>query len=311
MCRNANRSFTTLTFALAVLLAAAHARAQACCAGSSAVTPARLGLHEDWLVGTTLHVGGVIGNYALDGTYSALPAHSSEVDLEQDLLGAVRVTKRGQLALLVPFVETYRAEPLACVLTKEFGGGVGDINVGARYDFVLAGESRYVPGIALLAGLTLPTGRPVEAAHQPLATDATGIGAFQGNVGVALEQTWGAWLINVSGLLAQRAARKTNGVDETLATQLTALGAVAYTLQSEAAVGFVASYAAEGNATINGSTDPDSHKRVLTLSAVGLYPFTDALRLQGSLFLTPPVSALGANEPTTYGLTLTVLLGFS
>ena len=77
--------------------------------------------------------------------------------------------------------------------------------------------------------------------------------------------------VNVSGIVAQRATRHVQGVDETLGTQLTGIAAVAYTFQSEAAVGGVASYAAEGNATINGSPDPDSHKRILTLSGVALY----------------------------------------
>jgi hypothetical protein len=272
------------------------------------VTPARLALHEDALVGTTLHVGGVLGNYAPDGTYTAAAPHTSEVDLEQDVFGAVRVTRRGQLAVLVPFVETYRSVPGI----HATGGGVGDINVGARYDFVLAGAWRYVPGVALLAGLTMPTGRTVASATAPLAVDATGIGAFQGNVGLALEQTWsGHWLASLTGLVAKRASYTTQGVDESLGTQLTALGAVAYTLRNEAAVGLVGSYAAEGNATINGATDPNSHKRALTLSVVGVVPFTDALRLQGSLFVNPPVSQVGANQPADAGLTLTLLLGFS
>ncbi len=200
------------------------------------MTPARLGLHEDALVGTTLHVSGVLGNYAPDGTYTPQPADTHEVDLEEDLLMAVRVTKRGQLALLVPLVETFRAYP-GPPAQSAHGGGVGDINVGARYDFSLAGESRYVPGIALLAGLTVPSGRPPEQATQPLAVDATGIGAYQGNVGLALEQTWGgAWLVNVSGIVAQRAPRTVQGVEETLGTQVTGIAAVAYIIPAHAKV---------------------------------------------------------------------------
>lgn len=292
---------------LAAVTRAPDAVAQACCAGSGAVTPARLALHEDALVGMTLHASGVLGTYAPDGSYMGQPAHTSEADFEEDLLGAIRVTKRGQLALLVPFVQTYRATPGL----HEGGGGIGDINVGARYDFVLAGESRFIPGIAALAGLTIPTGKPVALSNEPLATDATGTGAFQGNFGIAVEQTWGAWLVNLSGILAQRASYTARGVSETLGTQVTGLGAVAYTFRSEAALGFVVSYATEGNATLDGVTDLNSHKRGLTLSAVGLYPINDALRLQGSLFILPPIGQLGANQPATLGVTFTVLYGFS
>jgi hypothetical protein len=305
MCRSL---FAAALALLPLILKQSPARAQACCAGSAAVTPARLALHEDALIGTTVRVAGILGSYAPDGSYTKAPSHTSEVDLEEDLIGAVRVTKRGQLALLVPLVETYRAAPGEGGAT---GGGIGDINIGARYDFILAGAWRYVPGVAVLAGLTVPTGRTVASAKQPLAVDATGIGAFQGNIGVALEQTWGPWLVSVTGLLAKRAAYSTQGVDELLATQLTGLAAVAYTFRSEAAVGVVAGYAAEGNATINGVTDPNSHKRAVTMSVVGLQPLTDALRLQGSIFITPPLSELGANQPATGGLTLTLLWGFS
>jgi hypothetical protein len=301
------RGALAAALSLSLLTVAHRARAQACCAGSGAVTPARLAIHEDALVGMTLHASGVLGNYAPDGSYTPQPPHTSEADFEEDLLGAVRITKRAQLAILVPFVQTYRATPGQ----SEGGGGIGDLNIGGRYDFVLAGESRIIPGIALLAGLTVPTGKPVADSNDALATDATGTGAFQGNFGLALEQTWGSWLVNVSGLVAQRASYTARGVSETLGTQITGLGAVAYTFRNEAALGFVGSYAAEGDAHVDGTSDRNSHKRSLTLSGVGLYPVTDSLRLQGSVFILPPISQLGANQPATLGLTFTVLYGFT
>jgi len=39
------------------------------------------------------------------------------------------------------------------------GGGIGDVNLSLRYDFLVAGQSHIVPGIAALVGLTAPTGR--------------------------------------------------------------------------------------------------------------------------------------------------------
>ena len=115
-------------------------------------------------------------------------------------MAAVRLFRRGQLALDVPLIQTRRAVPGYV----EFGGGVGDVNLGARYDFTLAGGSRVVPGIAALLGVTLPTGRAADAAHNPLATDATGIGAFQGTIGIALEQTFGPVYLGVNGILSVR-----------------------------------------------------------------------------------------------------------
>jgi hypothetical protein len=294
---------------------APRAWAQACCAGSAAITPARLSVHEDALVGVTLRAATVLGSYDPTGHYTASPAGSSEIDREEDLLAAVRVFERGQLALLVPFVETTRH--VSAPDTTELGGGIGDINFSGRYDFYLAGQSRFVPGVALLLGVTFPTGTSVESASKPLATDATGIGAFQGNIGLALEQTYGPWLLNVTGLVAKRAAHSIQTIDETLATQFTGLLATAYTFDNGVAAGAVASYAVEGDATIatpsqpGGTTAPMSGKRVLQLSLAGLWPLTDAWRLSGSLYLNPPASSLGAGQPATGGLTLTLLRTWS
>ena len=119
------------------------------------MTPARLGLHEDGLLGLRVRIGEVIGGYAPNGSFSLQPPHTSEVDFEQDVLSALRIAPRGQLSLLIPLVETYKTAPGI----RAAGGGLGDVNLGARYDFVLAREYRYVPGIALLAGVTLPSGR--------------------------------------------------------------------------------------------------------------------------------------------------------
>src|SRR5262249_4621856 len=142
------------------------------------------------------------------GAYQSAPAQSSEWDFEEDLIGAIRLNMRAQIAALVPAIQTYRRTPSL----REAGGGVGDANLSGRYDFTLAGESRGWAGIAALLGVTFPTGTAPEEAHKPLATDATGTGAFQANLGLALEEEVGPWLFGATALLAQRAPRKVEGV---------------------------------------------------------------------------------------------------
>ncbi len=224
---------SALAIVAASITGSSSALAQACCAGASAVTPGRLELHEDELVGVQLKAGSVIGSYQTSRQFLRNPPGVGEFDLEQDVFGAVRVLRRGQLALLVPVVETQLRAPTA---GTAFGGGIGDINLSARYDFVLAGESQWVPGIALLGGVTFPTGKPPEQASQPV--DATGIGAFQFNGALALEQTFGPWLVNTTGIVAQR----TTYQRETLATQVTLLAALAYTFPNDAGLAFSGSY---------------------------------------------------------------------
>src|SRR5262245_28901510 len=142
--RDARRWMRAATV-IAAMAVAKDARAQACCAGSSAVTPARLALHEDALVGVQLRAASVIGSFDAHGDYRGSPAGVSELDFEEDLFGAVRFLERGQASLLVPFLETHRATRTL----SETGGGIGDLNLSARWDFTRSGESRVVPGIAM------------------------------------------------------------------------------------------------------------------------------------------------------------------
>jgi hypothetical protein len=250
-------------------------------------------------VGTELHAASVIGSYQL-GAYRASPPGTPEYDFEEDVFGAVRFLGRAQVALLIPIDETYRRTPMD---GGHFGGGIGDVNASARYDFILAGQSLYVPGIALLAGVTVPTGRPPESSTQPLAVDATGIGAFQVNAALALEQTFGPWLANATAIVAKR----TEHGGETLGTQFTFLAAGAYTFENDMAVALSASFAFEGDGTIDGADAPGSSKSVTVLTASGLWPLSDTYRLLGGVFVDPPVGALGSNQPTQIGATITAI----
>ena len=287
--------------------APSRAWAQACCAGSGALTPGRLAMHEDALVGGQLRAASVFGSWNEDGRYHGSPHGTSELDFEQDLFGSIRFLKRAQAALFIPLLETRRGANR----TYEGGGGIGDVNLSGRYDFLEAGQSRLVPGIALLAGITFPTGVSPDSATKPLATDATGSGAFQGNVGLALEQSYGHWLLNATLLAAKRATYSVQGVNATLGTRVTVLAAGGYVFDNDAALALLASYAAEGDATVNGNVVPRSSRRTTILSLSGVWPLSDHLRLTGSIFLNPPVLPLGTNESTSTGLTFGVVRSWS
>lgn len=299
MLRRVSR-FVSLSLAVASLAVSGRAGAQACCAGSSAITPGRLGLHEDALVGLQLRASSLLGSYDPAGRYRPSAQGTSELSFEQQLVASLRFLQRGQLAVLVPFVETRRS----VIGRSELGGGLADVNVGLRYDFLDARRSALVPGLALLAGLTLPTGVPVESAHNPLATDATGVGALQISAGVAIEQVYGAWTASVSGLVAKRLARDVRGLEETLGTQWTIIAAGAYAFDSEVALAASAAYSLEGAASIDGLEQTDTARRLLTLSASTVFPLSDSIRVQGAVFMSPPGPAVGANQNALTGLSL-------
>ena len=126
---------------------------------------------------------------------------------------------------------------------------------------------------------------------------------------MALEQTYGPWLVNATAMLAARTPR----YGQTLGEQVTFLLAGAYTFPGDAALALSASYAFEGEATANGATtSPGSSKRLTVFTLSGLYPLTDSWRLLGGgVFLDPPVGALGSNQPASTGFTLTVLRSWS
>ncbi|MDB4934298.1 MAG: hypothetical protein JWP87_1270 [Labilithrix sp.] len=291
--------------AATIVATATRASAQACCAGSGAVTPGRLAVHEDALVGLSMRAAHAFGSFDSGGHYSTPPPGSSEQDFEQDAIGALRmpVVDRAQLAVLVPLVETRRTARG----NGEFGGGLGDVNVSARYDFLYAGQHRYVPGIAALVGLTLPTGTPPESATNALATDATGIGAFQGNAGIAVEQLFGSWLVTAYGIVAKRASRTVQGISTTLGTQWTALLAVAYSLPDDYAIAAFASYTGEGTAEVDGTDLAGTSRRVPLVGVTGVVPLSDHFRFQGGFSGNPPIPNLGKNQPATIGLTLTAV----
>ena len=289
----------TLAIAIAWLAMAGRASAQACCAGASAVTPARLALHEEALLGVLQRTVWIDGSFDTSGRYIPAARRSRELDLEQDLFGAVRVLEHGQIALLAPLVETYRRSGG----TEETGGGIGDINMALRYDFYPAGRSRYLPGIGWLGGVTLPTGTPPDSATKPLATDATGLGATQAALGLALEQVYGPWLLGATGLVSMRTPRSARGVQTALAPQVSGLASAGYVTLSGASVSVAAQYAVEADASIHGERVSHSGRRLLTLSLGGQLPLGDTVRLLGSIFVDPPASSLSQNEPARVGIT--------
>lgn len=294
-------------FALAVAASSGRAAAQSCCAGASALTPARLALHEDALVGLQLKASDLYGSFDGKRGFIGASAGATELDFEQDLAGSVRVLRRGQLSAILPMVETYRSVPGL----SEVGGDLGDLQLGARWDFTISGSSVTIPGIALAAGVTLPTGRAPDSASKPLATDATGTGAVQGSVALALEQTFGPWLVNVTGSVAWRSARTVGAVHEQQGLQFVTAAAGGYSFASGPVLALTLAYTAELDAKINGAALPASGRAATRIGVAGGLPLNDLWRLQGNVGIDLPIRYFGLNQPASAGLTLMILRSWS
>jgi hypothetical protein len=290
----------------------ADALAQACCAGASTLTPARLTALEDAAVGLQLQMSFITGSFDGDRHYVGNPAGATEQDFAENVFGTVRFLSRGQVSVLVPFVQTRRTFPGAAGEpgSSEFGGGLGDINVGARWDFLLAKETKYWPGVAVLAGMTFPTGKAVDQVEGS-STQATGIGAFQITGGLALEQAYGHILVNLTGLISQRLERQVGSISETLGPQFSGLAAVGWAFHYNQGIAAILSYSGEGNAIFNSVSQPGSGRESTNVGISGGTPLWEDWRFQGSLTYALPFDGLGRAQPVGFTVTASILRAFS
>jgi hypothetical protein len=281
------------------------AAAQACCVGTGLVTPARLRTFEAHAVGVQMRARSVMGAFSESGSYATSAAGNRDVGFEEDLFGALRLGSRLQVALMAPFVQTSRA----AAGTSGFGGGLGDLTASARFDAVNAGTRGYWPGIAVLAGLALPTGRPLDEADAdaPLATSGTGTGSFEGTVGVAVEEIAGQGFVSLSGFVLQRSSRSVLGMEQTFAPRLSAILAGGYTFGHDTTVGAFASALRQGDARDPSGVIANSSIALVTAGGALALPFWDTWRLQSTLFTDVPIAGWGRNQTVGFGGTLAVI----
>lgn len=280
-----------------------EAWAQACCASAGAVGLGRLAPPEDALVGFGVRGTYLYGSSDRDGNFVGAPDGTVELDLEQDFVATIRVLEHGQLTAVVPIVETYRQLPGA----SEIGGGLGDAQVAARYDFVEPGRSATWPGIAFSLSAALPTGRAPESAENPLATDATGTGTLQLGAQLAIEKAYRNTFGILTGAALWRSPRVVGEIHEHRGPAFTALLAVGHSFDPSFSGAVTASYTAELDARFEGATVPGSGHELTRLGLSGGYTFSFDWRLQGSAYVDLPVAPLSRNQALGAGLTLVLI----
>ena len=239
--------------------------------------------------------------------------------MEQDLAASFRLARRAQVGVVLPYVETHRTAPV-----NDWGSGIGDIALNARYDFKLAAEMTYWPGFALLGGVVFPTGRSVGDGTNPAATDATGTGTFNASLGVDIEKVHGplygalnAW-VTASGSSTVTPPAPPGGVAPPSVTtsyplQLTALAVAGYVFDSEAAVALYVNFLERGDTTRQRSdlgrerpAADDRRRDRARAPRRGLAPVGVALRRRdGLLVRTKRAGGRGGNALAGPGLALT------
>jgi hypothetical protein len=292
---------TSIELSLLVLIIAGSSPvlAQACCAGGTSLSPARLTPHEDAAVALELRGALQQGSTSATGAFRPTPKNTSELDFTQTLVGTLRVLKHAQLSLQVPVSESVRWVPGL----GDVGGGLGDLSLAARYDFLLAGESSRVPGLALLVGALLPSGRSPEAALRPLGADTTGQGVWQGSLGLGVEQTVHHVFLQSAALVHQRLPRTVGGVTQEFGVSFSLSLAAGWAFDEGGAVAVTASSFMSLPSRINGALVKGTLQSRTSVGVSGAVPIMEDWRLQGSVVTQLP---FGANEPLS--TTLSVLL---
>lgn len=189
---------TGLALVCAVFLAlgAAPAHAAACCVSASVFGIGRLLPWEPAAFGLLSSYANSTGRYDGDGIYRAFPAGYREAEWRTDMWAMARVSEKWQAFGRVPWIVGYRSADGAGDHT---GQGLGDVQLGARWDTLLPGEVRRVPAIAFTATVTTPTSTRAEQAKDLLAADATGRGAWVLSMAAAVEKAWMPWFARAEG----------------------------------------------------------------------------------------------------------------
>ncbi len=309
--RRSRSTFAELAAPLLVALAGSFAgervaAAQACCATPSAFAPARLRQGENAIVGFSVGASGVTGSFGADRSFAASGPGSREVDLSQRLFLGWMPVPRLELSFVVPFVETVRSAGAL----GEVSGGIGDAKLASRVHLIDVGTDAIVPGVHLLSGVTLPTGVAADRAHLPLATDATGTGSFQLENGLALEQSFGRFLVNLTGTVAWRSVRDVRGTSAQQGALFGGFFAASYTLPNALSFALSLAYEASLEAKANGVEVPDSATAKTTVSLAAAMPVARGLRVTAGLSWTPHVDGLGKNELATVGGSIGIVWGW-
>jgi hypothetical protein len=283
------------------------AHAQACCTSTSTIFPARLQDSENALVGFRAGAAVVYGSFDDQRVLRGQPSGANEVDFAQALLVTARAGNQPvQFSVAVPFAETLRSAGGL----NDAGGGLGDIQLSARWDLFHAGKDPIVPGIAPLLSITAPSGTAADAAKNALGADATGLGALQFGVGLALEQIFGRTLFAITTTAQFHAARDVAGVHSQLGPDLAATLGVSYTFRNGWALGGSFTYSNSFDTNIEGKDVPNTARASSQFAITGAMPLRTDMRLLGSIFFTPPISSVAQNEAATVGVALTLIYGF-
>lgn len=154
----------------------------------------RLAVWERAAFGWTGLGGHDTGRWDNLGQWQAFPEGYTQNEIRNDVWALVRVHERGQVFGRVPWVIGLRS---ATGMDTAVGHGLADIQVGGRWDPLLAGERAGIPAVALTGTVTAPTARRAEQATDLLGASTTGRGAWVAGLAVTVERAVMPWFVRL------------------------------------------------------------------------------------------------------------------
>ena len=129
----------------------------------------------------------------------------------------------------------------------------------------------------------------------------------QGTLGLALEQTFGKVLVNLTGSGTLHTARTVQGMDTQLGPSFNGFAALGYSFDAGPVAALTASYTRGLDGRSGGAPVPESARAQLRFGVSGGYALSDWWRIQGGVFGDPPAAHFGQNQPSGAGMSATLL----
>lgn len=193
-------AIAALAVVVVALAGASEARAAACCLSTASFGVGRLAIWEVAAVGVSTSAATDRGQWNPAGRWGAFPTGYQQDEARAELWTLLRLHERLQLHGRAPWVVGIRAAEGVGTST---GQGLGDVQVGLRWDALLLGEFLSVPGVALTATATVPTAVRAEAARDPLGASATGRGAWAAALALAVERSVIPYFLRLDAAISQ------------------------------------------------------------------------------------------------------------
>ena len=174
-----------LVIATLTLAAPRQGQAAACCMSATANGMGRLLIWERFALGLRSSVTSAVGYWDEKAGWRGYDDNYRDIEWRSSFWAMAGLGRRWSVYGQLPWVLSFRR---VGNLGESNGGGLADIQLGARYELLSIGELLYWPAVAFTASVSLPTGRSVESADAG-GSGVTSRGAWAFSLGVVLEKT--------------------------------------------------------------------------------------------------------------------------